>query len=128
MRFLIRSGRLLVALGLVLAGCVKSARVPPGAPSATRPSVPSPPTLEKTFGNVSYGGLATLLIQYKNISIVVDPCFEPKGAPLAGYARSLNGMTPSHEVLRTKDPGLGLEKLPLLDYLLLTDAQPHHFG
>lgn len=84
-----------ILAAVILIGCPKATKIPPVAP-------PVKPVFEKTFGEITYGGGATLLIEYKDIHILVDPLFE-SGA-------------------------LQKEGLPPLDYLLLTDCQPHHWS
>lgn len=54
---------------LTLTGC------PPKKPQVVSPPPPpvEPPVVEKTFGEITYGGLGTLRIQYKSIVVLTDP-------------------------------------------------------
>ncbi len=117
----------LATLGLVLlltTGCPKVTKVvaPPQPPAP-----PTKPALEKTFGEITYGGLATLFLRYKDITVLIDPVFEPVGLLGRTKARLDTLRTPG-EIQRTKSPALLLDQLGHIDYLLLTDAQPHHLG
>lgn len=93
-----KTARVTTLLFLLLTGC------PPKAPQVVSPPVlpPAPPVIEKTFGEIIPGGGSTLLIRYKSITLLADP------------------------VLNVGDPLW--DQLPSVDYLLLTDAQPHHWG
>lgn len=71
--------------------------------------------LNKTFGDISFSGISTMLIQYKDISILIDP-------QTSAIHESIEGMK------RSKTSTLAMEKIPFLDYLILTDAEPLHFG
>jgi len=59
-----------------------------------------PPKLEKTFGSVHYLKDAALHIQYKTINLLIDP----------------------------GEASLAAQNLKIMDYLLLTDAGPSHWG
>jgi L-ascorbate metabolism protein UlaG (beta-lactamase superfamily) len=110
---------------LFLTGCPKVTKVvtPPMPPTGPV----GPAKIEKTFGEVTYGGLATLIIQYKDIVLLVDPVFE--GVGLLGNVKSkLDTLRTPGQIQRTQAPALTMEGLPHVDYLLLTDSQPHHLG
>lgn len=113
----------------LLAGCVKT---PTKVEMPPKPDVPARPPLEKTFGEMTFIGIATLLIQYKDIAILIDPVFAEGGAWLGPYEAKLGegaqkGDFGTYSIQRTGPSALRLENLAPVDYLLLTDVQPHHF-
>jgi len=115
---------------LVLTSCARIGVKPaiePGEPAPTPTPTTHPPTLEKTYGEIWYGGVAMLHIQYKDINIMVDPLFAGQGAAFSNYPKKLKGATRQGIVVR-KDALPSFDKLPPADYLILTDLQPHHFG
>jgi len=115
------AGALCALLGLT--GC----RQPLLKSTPPPPSQQAHPRLQKTFGEVSYGGAGTLLIRYKDIVLLVDPLIEPPEASLGPYSYKLKGMS-GENLKRSQASSLYWDNLPSVDYLLLTDALPHHFG
>ncbi|MGH7193767.1 MAG: MBL fold metallo-hydrolase, partial [Candidatus Saccharimonadales bacterium] len=109
---------------MLLAGCARPP-IRPAIPSAPPPL--SRPSYEKTFGEARFGGVATLLISYKDIRILIDPLFFPPG-PVGPYEQKLQGMAAPGMASRMNAPAVAVSSLPPIDYLLLTDTQPHHFG
>lgn len=129
MRFVKISSKEILGIALVamiLSGCPKTAPIMV-TPPTTPPPPTAPTTLEKTFGEITYGGLSTLVIKYKDITLLVDPVFEPVGSLGATKAKLDTLRTPG-QIQRTLPPALAFDRLPPIDYLLLTDGQPHHLG
>ncbi len=117
--------RAFLLLGLfLLGGCPKTKKaVSPPVPTAPAAG----PLFEKTYGDITYGGLATLLIHYKSMWLLVDPVFESVGSLGPTNVKLDRAKTPG-ELRRTDAADVALESLPPVDYLLLTDLAPHHFG
>lgn len=102
--------------------CVKQIQKPTPLPPPE-----SKPVFNKTFGAIRYVGLATLIIEYKNMNILIDPCFDSTGS-LGMNVNKLMASSESDRIMRLIPPSFGVDALPPLDYLLLTDTQATHFG
>ncbi|MCB4756542.1 MAG: hypothetical protein LHV69_05865 [Elusimicrobia bacterium] len=120
----IRRTALFACLFAVAAGCVKP--LPKEKPTVETPA-PPPALLEKTYGEILYGGVATLLINYKDINIIADPSFDEPGTALPPYPQKLEGVSPQAHVIKV-EASVKAGAYPPADYLLLTDLEPHHFG
>jgi L-ascorbate metabolism protein UlaG (beta-lactamase superfamily) len=70
--------------------------------------------------------VGTQVITYKDIRLLVDPVFEQAGVSLSNQNTAATPGT--DEWKRTTSPAIGATALPPIDYLLLTDADSHHFG
>ncbi|MCG3205628.1 MAG: hypothetical protein KCHDKBKB_02350 [Elusimicrobia bacterium] len=98
MNLKIAAGGILLLMGF--AGCVSTPRVPPPVVTPLPPAPPSP-QFEKTFGTLTVGQQATLILQYKSMTLLIDPHLS--AAECAAI-------------------------FPQTDYVLLTDAQDTHFS
>jgi len=91
-------------------GAVYSLKLP--APSASAAA-------EQGQGSVQFIGTATVLIRYQGFTILTDPNFLHKGEKVhLGY-----GLTST----RLTDPAIDLDKLPPIDFVVLSHMHEDHF-
>jgi L-ascorbate metabolism protein UlaG (beta-lactamase superfamily) len=79
----------------------------------------SPAAAEQGSGSVQFIGTATVLIRYQGFTILTDPNFLHKGEKVhLGY-----GLTST----RLTDPAIDLDKLPPIDFVVLSHMHEDHF-
>lgn len=113
---------LLAALAIPIAVPVQAQQAPAATPSGEVLSLKLPPgsnPATEASGSVQFIGTATVLIRYEGFTILTDPNFLHKGDHVhLGYGLTAERLT---------NPAIELDKLPPIDFVLLSHLHEDHF-
>jgi len=117
-----RTATLMAALAFSIAVPVQAQQAPATAPAAEVLSLKLPPgssPATEASGSVQFIGTATVLIRYQGFTILTDPNFLHKGDHVhLGYGLTAERLT---------NPAIELDKLPPIDFVLLSHMHEDHF-
>jgi L-ascorbate metabolism protein UlaG (beta-lactamase superfamily) len=117
-----RAAALLAALVIPIAVPVQAQQAPAATPSGEVLSLKLPPggnPATEANGSVQFIGTATVLIRYQGFTILTDPNFLHKGDHVhLGYGLTAERLT---------NPAIELDKLPPIDFVLLSHMHEDHF-
>jgi len=117
-----RAAALMAALAISIAVPVQAQQAPAATPSGEVQSLKLPPgsnPATEASGSVQFIGTATVLIRYQGFTILTDPNFLHKGDHVhLGYGLTAERLT---------NPAIELDKLPPIDFVLLSHMHEDHF-
>lgn len=117
-----RTAALMAALAISIAAPVQAQQAPAAATGGEVLSLKLPPSstpVTEASGSVQFIGTATVLIRYQGFTILTDPNFLHKGDHVhLGYGLTAERLT---------NPAIELDKLPPIDFVLLSHMHEDHF-
>lgn len=117
-----RAAALMAALACSIAVPVQAQQAPAAAPGGEVQSLKLPPGSKpatEASGSVQFIGTATVLIRYQGFTILTDPNFLHQGDHVhLGYGLTAERLT---------NPAIELDKLPPIDFVLLSHMHEDHF-